>query len=120
MFMIMLVLDQPDQLDNVLMAWEEAGISGATIIESSGLFRHRKRKGALPARYMLPGLSEAVERGNYTLLSIVQDEAQVQSALQVTEQVIGVLDHPYTGVFTAWPLAVVKGIRGQGESEEGA
>jgi len=120
MYMIMLVLDQPDQLDKLLMAWEEVGISGATIVESSGLFRHRKRKGALPARYMLPGLSEAVERGNYTLFSVVQDEAQVQTALEVTERVVGVLDHPYTGVFTAWPLAVVKGIRSQDSAEGGS
>lgn len=118
MYMIMLVLDQPDRLDDVLTAWEEAGITGATYIESSGLFRRTKRRTLVPARYVMPGLTEAIERGNYTVFSIVRDEEQVQTALQATESVIGELSHPHTGVFTAWPLAVVKGI-GSSKPQEG-
>ncbi len=110
MYMIMLVLDQPDRLDEVLRAWEAAGITGATIIESSGLYRRIKRKRIFPARYAIPAVQDAVERGNYTLMSIVRDEGQAQTALQAAEAVIGDLDQPNTGVFTAWPLALVKGI----------
>jgi hypothetical protein len=43
MFMIMFVLDDICHLDDVLDSWSDAGISGATIIESSGLYRRMKK-----------------------------------------------------------------------------
>jgi hypothetical protein len=105
--MIFFVLDDPDKLDPVLRAWEGVGIHGATIIESTGL--HRKMKQHVPMRYMFPptGLSE---EGHLTILAIVENQEMVQTCIQVTEQVIGSLDDPHTGVLAAWSLDMVKGV----------
>ncbi len=36
MFMIMFVLDEITHLDEILDAWTKIGISGATVVESTG------------------------------------------------------------------------------------
>ena len=107
MFMIMLVLDDPDQLDAVIGAWETVGIRGVTMLESTGLGRLRQSRVA--ARYYFQS-SHVEEEGHLTLLAVVPDENSVQSCLQATEEITGSLDEPHTGIFTAWPLAVAKGV----------
>lgn len=107
MYMIMLVLDNPDQLDKVLEAWEHAGIRGATIVESTGIQRLRRKN--MPMRYLFPtpGL---IEEGHLTLFVIVEGEQLVQDCLHATEQIVTDLDGPNTGVFASWPLAFVRGV----------
>jgi len=115
MYMIMLVLDDPDQLDDLLQAWRSAGIGGATIIESTGI--HRRQYQPIPMRYLYQ-TTGSQEQGHYTLLSIVKDESMVQACLHATEALIGDLDQPNTGIFAAWPLAVVKGLPRQSPPQE--
>ncbi len=107
MFMVLLVLDNPDQLDAVLRAWDEAGIRGATIIESSGI--HRRLRRLIPMRYHFQMQGDE-EKANLTLLAIVKNQAQVNACLKATESITGDLDSPNTGVFAAWPLTTVKGL----------
>jgi hypothetical protein len=107
MFIVMFVLDDPGRLDALLETWEEAGIRGVTIVESTGI--HRRRKRILPMRYVLPSTGN-VEESHYTLFAIVESDAVVRACLRVTEQLVGDLNEPNTGVFAAWPLTVVKGI----------
>lgn len=109
MYLIMLILDQPNKLIEILDAWNAIGISGATILESSGVYKLRTRKLNLPARYALP-LSEVDEQGNYTIISIVPHERMVQDCLEATEKIVGDLNQPKTGIFAAWPLSVCKGL----------
>jgi hypothetical protein len=107
MHMIMFVLDDPDLLDDILDAWYEVGISGVTIIESTGI--HRRRGRMIPTRYVFPSSSN-IEEGHYTLFAIVDDERCIGNCLAATEKVVGDLSRPSTGVFTAWPLTLTKGI----------
>lgn len=109
MYLIMLILDQPNKLIEVLDAWNAIGIRGATILESTGIFKLRTRQLNLPARYTFP-LSETTEQGNYTIISIVTDEPMIQQCLEATEKVIGDLSQPKTGIFAAWPLSFCKGL----------
>jgi len=111
MYMVMLVLDDPDQLDEVLNAWETAGVSGSTIIESTGINRRRMAK--LAGTNVMAGINRLIssaEEGHYTLFVIVPDETYVRACLEATEQIVGDLDLPNTGVLAAWPLSHVKGV----------
>lgn len=111
MQMLMFVLDDPDQLDAVLAAWQAVGVSGVTIIESSGLYR-RQRERPVGARYAF-GLARSATRldaGHYTLFVIVPDEATVRACLAAAEEIVGDLAEPDTGVLAAWELSVVKGV----------
>ncbi len=110
MHMVMLVIDDMDRLDEVLDAWLEVGVAGATIIESTGL--HRLRFKSLGARYSfgLPRASDRVEQGHYTVFVAVKDVGQARQCLAAAESVLGDLDDPHTGIFAAWPLTVSKGL----------
>lgn len=110
MYMVWLVIDQAELLDNIQKAWEKAGISGATIIESSGFFRRKHRKKYVATRYVLPTLGVPDLQNNYSIFSIVENEEQAQAVLRATEEVVGDLDQPRTGIFAAWPLPFVKGL----------
>jgi len=110
MYMVMLVLDDADRLDAVVDAWAGIGISGATIVESTGIYRHRATRGKVHARYNFAGAGGGAEFGNYTLFAVVPDEAVARQCLAAVEGVVGDLDGPNTGVLAAWPLAVVKGV----------
>lgn len=113
MFMIMLVLNDNTHLDRVLDAWAGLGVSGATIVESTGL--HRRHLKHIPMRYTY-GEPPSEEVGNSTLFVIVEDEKMVRSCLEAAEHIVGDLDGPNTGVFSAWPLAITKGIPARGHS----
>jgi nitrogen regulatory protein PII len=107
MYMIWFVLDDPDRLDEVLDAWEKAGIRGVTITESTGIQRLKRQM--TPMRYVFQQ-SSIVEEGHYTLMAIVADEATVRACLEATEDCTGDLAQPNTGVFAAWSLSAVKGV----------
>lgn len=107
MHLAMFVLDDPARLDEVLGAWEAAGVGGATIIESTGMGR---RRGVLPPmRFLFGATSNYVEEGHVTLLALVSDAQAVQRCLAAAESVVGDLDQPHTGVFAAWPVEISKG-----------
>lgn len=105
MHMIYCVLDDPEKLIDVLSAWEKVGITGVTILESTGM--HRVTRRAFPMRY-LPALY-GQEENHLTLMAIVRDESFISACLETTESVVGDLNSPNTGIFTAWPLSVIKG-----------
>ena len=105
--MIMFVLNDISHLNQILDAWSNLGGSGATIIESTGLHRYKLKH--IPMRYTY-GDTSLEESGNCTLFTIVESENTVQLCLQSIEQIVGDLDEPNTGVFSAWPLTITKGI----------
>jgi len=109
MHMIMLVLDDPAHLEKVLESWSSLGVSGATVLDSTGLHRHHLKH--IPMRYAY-GDSSLEETGNVTLLAIVGDEQKARDCLTGVEQIVGDLDLPNTGIFSAWPLSFTKGIPG--------
>jgi hypothetical protein len=110
MYMVMFILDDPDKLDTVLEAWHNIGVSGVTIAETSSFFR--RQGDHLGARYLF-GFSRVVhqtEEGHYALLTVVPNEATVQKCIEAAESIVGDLDEPNTGILSAWPLPIVKGV----------
>ena len=112
MHMLLFVLDNPNHLDKVLDAWEEVGVSGVTIIESTGINRHRKAK--LAGQAFMSGINRLLVQsdveGHYTLFTIVKGEDKVRECIAAVEDVIGNLLEDGTGVMAAWPVSIVKGV----------
>jgi nitrogen regulatory protein PII len=111
MYMVMFVIDDPSRLDEVLNAWHKAGISGATIVESTGI--NRRRRASLVGTGVMAGINRLMssdEESHYTLFAIVPDESMVAACLAAAESVVGDLNEANTGVLAAWPVAVVKGV----------
>jgi nitrogen regulatory protein PII len=109
MYMVMFVLDDPNSLDKILDTWHEIGIGGTTIFDTTGFFRQRSKRLNIPMRYNLPRVTTSVEN-HFTLMAIVPSEEIVNRCLVETEKIVGDLDQPNTGVFSAWPLSLSKGV----------
>ena len=74
-YLVVLVLDNPDQCPDVLRAWDEAGVPGATILESTGLARLQKAIwDDLPLVPSVRDLLGTRELHHRTLFTIVRDE----------------------------------------------
>lgn len=125
MYMVWFVLDDAQKLDDILDAWHEVGVTGVTILESSS--RHRRRQARpLGARYMFGAgrAVEHVEKGQFTLMTIVPDQAAVQLCQDAAEKIVGDLNNPDTGILVAAQLDHVKGVaaelqrRDQSDGEE--
>lgn len=105
MYMILLVLDDPSLLDEVLQAWHDAGVFPLSVIESTGIHRRKKR---VPMRYVF---DEGVElEGHVTLYGIAPSLEKVQTCLEACEEITGDLELPSTGVFAAWKIEGIHGL----------
>lgn len=109
MYMILFILHDAAHLDNVIQAWNDIGVSGVTILESTGAYRRQVRH--LGARYLF-AMSQMVntEQASFTLVTIVPDETVVRACITAVEGVVGDLDQPNTGVLAAWVLDIVRGV----------
>lgn len=119
MYAVLFVLDDPNRVDEILTAWAELGVRGATILESTGWQRRRLQQTLLGARFDFASLAANARQENHmTLFVVVKDLAKVRKLLAAAEAIVGDLDGPDTGILVAWPIEIVKGLPG-GEAPEG-
>ena len=114
MYMVMFILDDPNKLNEVLNAWDNIGVGGATIVDSTG--RNRLRKAQQVGTPFMAGINRLLAsnlENHYTLITIVPTDELVQRCLQAVEKIVGDLDQPNTGVLAAWPLSFVKGVNAE-------
>ncbi len=115
MYMVFCVLDDPEKLGKVLEALEKGGVSGATIVESTGLHRQQKKRIAMPYLYSAPTLNEM---DNITIFTIVPNKKAAEDCLAIVESVVGDINNPNTGIFAAWELDILKGLRPGVEAQD--
>ena len=108
--LLMIILDDLKVMPDLLRAWREAGVSGATILQSAGAYRtatwlSRVGLGALDR------LFESEEVRRRTLLTVLDDEELLERAIAEAEQVVGGFDRPNSGLLLVLPVAQVLGLR---------
>ena len=119
-FMVMLILDDLDHAPDVFKAWEDAGVVGMTIIESTGLGRMKKHFGLRGDLPLLPSLSALLgtrEERHRTIFTVVDNEELIDKLIDVTQEVCGDLNQPNKGVIFVLPVLRAIGIN-VGASEE--
>jgi hypothetical protein len=112
MYLILFVLDNPDKLEDLLNAWEEAGAGGATILVSTGMNRMLSHgfRDDIP---LMPGLDDfykRVEDYHRTLFTIIKDDTTLKKVVEATQSVVGNLNNPNTGILVVLPTAQVYGL----------
>jgi len=119
MHLVMFILDNPELLDRVLDAWDAIGVSGVTIIESTGINR-RKAARMVGAPFMagINRLLTSSQENHFTLFTIVKGEPMVRECIRTVEEVVGNLNEPNTGALASWPLSLVAGVPDQGRKYE--
>jgi len=112
MYLILFVLDNPDKLEELLDAWEEAGTRGATVLVSTGMYRISEG-GIRDDIPLMPGLDDfykRVEDFHRTLFTIVKDDDVLQKIVEATQKVVGDLNQPKTGILVVMPTTQVYGL----------
>jgi nitrogen regulatory protein P-II 1 len=113
--MILFVLDDPEKTMDVLEAWARVGVSGATILESSGLGRVLNTRDDLPLIPSLRAVLSTQEREHRTFFSVLADSFDLAPLIAETELVTGPLADPHTGILIVVPVLQVVGLR-EGET----
>jgi nitrogen regulatory protein PII len=110
--MVILVLDNLDKLEDVLLAWWDAGSPGITILQSSGAGRYMAGLGARDDLPMFPGLRSLLghrEIHHRTLFTVLKSDEDVDRLFDATERVLGPLEQPNTGIIFALPVSKTRG-----------
>jgi hypothetical protein len=98
--------------NDVLMAWTAAGVKSATLLESMGMERLRRAgllRDDLPLLPSLASLEEPTEIRSATLFAVVSDEIDLDAVIAATEEIIGKLTEPDTGILFVLPILRVVG-----------
>lgn len=106
MKLVIFFLNQEEHLEEVLEAFVELGVDGATILDSIGMGRILAHD--IPIFAGFQNLLHDSRPGNKTILTIV-DEAKIERMTKAIEQVIGSLDEPGNGLLVSLPIDYIKG-----------
>jgi hypothetical protein len=112
MFLILLVLQDTAKLEDVLTAWENAGVKGITILRSLGL-AHAHRHALREDIPLIPSLDDFLSRDedfNRTLFTVTDSEELIDRVIEVTEAITGDLDSPNSGLLVVLPVARARGL----------
>jgi len=112
-YMVIMVLHDTSCLDDILTAWEECGVSGVTILPSTGLARLRRKTALREDLPLIPRIEDILEHAknsNYTLFTIVNGDEMVDKVVDATQRITGDLNLPNTGILIALQVAKAYGL----------
>jgi hypothetical protein len=110
---VVLVLDNPDNISDVLNAWLQVGVPGVTMLDSAGLGHTFATEGARADLPLLPSLASLLqprEDPSRLLFSVVPDGFDTDALIAATEAVTGSLDAPNTGILFVLPVSKTRGV----------
>lgn len=109
MHLLIAVINQEEKLEDVLAGFLEIGVTGATVINSEGMGRLLASE--VPIFAGLAALQRRTRPRNQTVFAVIQDEAKVDAALALLQDVCGSLDQPGTGIAFTVPVTRVVGLK---------
>jgi hypothetical protein len=112
-YLIVLVVDDPNTCGDILAAWEKIGIPGATILDSVGMQRIRQH-GITDNIPLMPSLSDLLklsEIRHRTIFSVVPDKTMVKKVVEITQDVIGDFNDKNTGFMFTVKVEEVFGLQ---------
>jgi hypothetical protein len=119
-YMVMLVADDVDQLNEILEAWKCIHVDDVIYVDSTCFHRAATRPHHIPMRFMFETVSGGRQQCSVTLFGVVADEAMVQQCIAQAETVVGDLDAATNTMLVAWPLPIVKGFSAKAACQDDA
>lgn len=108
MELLVAVINHEDRIEEILRAFLEIGISGATVIDSHGM--GRLLGGEMPDFAKLQTLVAGSRPRNQTLFSVIDDTAKTEAALEAIQRICGSFSSPATGIAFTLPVSRVLGL----------
>jgi nitrogen regulatory protein P-II 1 len=116
MRLLVFILNNEEFLEEVLEAYVEAGISGATLLDSEGMGRFLTYEVPLFADFK--EFMKGNKPYNKTILSVVKDMKTVKRLIPLVEASVGSLDEGGTGIMFTIPVDWAAGlVRSEGDEE---
>lgn len=111
--LIVVVLQDADLAPPLLRAWLDAGATGGTMLESTGLSQFtRTLRDDLPLLPSLRGLEVQSDPHNRTLFSVVPNQETLDAVIAATTRLVGNFDRGNTGLLFVVPVGYVLGVPG--------
>ena len=107
MQLLVAVINHEEHVDDILAAFVEVGITGATIVESKGMGRVLSRE--VPIFAGLRTLAASSRPANRTIFCLA-DDAKIDAAIALIQEVCGSLDAPGAGIVFTVPVGRVVGL----------
>jgi nitrogen regulatory protein PII len=107
MKLIIFILNKEEHLEEILEAFIELGISGATILDSVGMGRILAHD--IPIFAGFQNLLQDTRPGNKTILTVIPKK-KIEPMTKAIEQIVGDLDNPGNGVLLSISIDSLKGI----------
>ncbi len=112
-YLLVIVLNKEEFLEDILTAFVEVGISGATVVDSVGMGRvlaydvpiFASLRKTLEGRYSAPY--------NKTIFTVIPNEDKLHTTIELIEQILD-LDVPGAGLLFAVAISIVKGLSAEG------
>lgn len=102
MKLLVFILNNEEFLEEVMSAYIESGVTGATILDSEGMGRFLTYEVPLFA-----GFKEFMKGNkpyNKTIISVIRDNETLESVKALVDEIVGGLDKPGTGVMFTIPI----------------
>jgi nitrogen regulatory protein P-II 1 len=114
--LLVVVLNKEELLDELLSAFVEAGIDGATILDSEGMGRFLTYEVPLFADFR--SFMKGNKPYNKTIFSVVRDESALLRIRKLLDTVVGGLSEPGNGIMFTLPVDFAAGLVGMEEERE--
>ncbi len=105
--LLVVVVHDPEKLDEILSGFLEIGITGATVLQSEGMGSVLSED--IPIFAGLQTLVSGSRPQNRLILSVVSDD-KVKPAMEILKDVSGDLGEPATGIAFTLPVDEVFGL----------
>ena len=102
MKLLVFVLNREECLEAVLEAYVEAGVAGATILDSEGMGRHLAYEVPLFADFK--DFMKGNAPRNKTILAVVRNEAILGTVRTLVDAAVGGLSNPGNGIMFTLPI----------------
>lgn len=110
MKLVIIVLNKIEKLDDFLESMMEQGITGATIINSTGMVKElAKKSNDYPIFASIRFMLDLGHQESKTIFMVLKDE-QVDTVRKVIREVIGDLSKPDTAVMFTLPVLTAEGV----------
>ena len=112
MKLVVFILNRGELLEQVLEAFVEAEVPGATVLDSAGMGRMLSAE--VPLFADLPDSMKGIRPANRVILSLVSGEQTVQRLERLLERACGDLSVPGTGLLFTVPVDYARGLHTEG------
>lgn len=117
MDLLVCIINREEELEEVLAGFLKLGITGATVVRSEGMGRVLAQ--AAPVMAGLQELSSRTRPRNTTILSVIESQDKLDSAIQMIQDRCGDLARPGTGIVFTVPVSRAVGLAAELDARSG-